>query len=1027
MKFLTTLISFVSVLLSAVILFAVAAPTITSFDADGFLTRLSAAGIDTECDIIFTVSKGGSINMESGIYPVGQQLDLVATPEEDYLFSGWYDEKHTLLSLNPSFSFTAEEDRHMYVSFSPVPEKTEVSYETKDELRDCNQNFQITVSCDQANAIEYIKENLVIADNFYASADLTDEQKELVSNVLNMDFTVTENEDGTYTVSADVPYEKGSTYTASLSGEEEAITIVGAEESNSLTFTIEEEEHETITYRTDILHLTPDQILSFSGDDSQPGITLASLSPFEGYENGGVGATVRIDEDEADDRDTMYGKVTEIREQGDVWLVSLTAPDLDSIFNELDVYGNATINLENDTNLQISDEALAQIEQQFLASEGFQTYLAATYLGARSYLEENGYDVSSMGLSRVIDMLQIQTDVKISGDTVTFYITASLNAGVADDTVLFLAFDYTESARFSFVRNIEMKKRLGAPYGIQTFDVNVTTHETKTFTLRGGLRFGEGNESPEQLATDRVIEQKALEAMGNEAALRDSISSIQEFFRQKNWTADSNVKTIQLGSLYCTAGIFSLNIDLSCEVGFDLNALISYTNSSVTTTTNGYRMNANGNIEHYSSQRCSSSADHIYLMGNAGTRTGLSMEFYISLIGFNNWLCLDISGTVGVYTEAAGILGIAQADRQSTGVAAGYVELGFYGSFSGFYKFFTESDPVAVSFWNTEMTLARYGFTDAYVMLSYQSDKEAKVLDVTAKETDLGNCGIYNVITYSAEDQRVDTATLQEALNGYSIKLSLKDGKYVSIQDGKLVVNEDAPAVFQDELTIEVVGDSKRWSSLATSESYICYAKPIKVSIHYHNDGYVDSTYEARFRNLYKSYNESNAALLQSAFTDYMQNLFEGAEEENVFVLIIEAYAENLFDHLSALKSQEDSYGTQEALFIQYEPDAFEALYGYVSGILQAGGDYRPTEASITNMLDCVALSPCIMATLSDVTSQIGGSASALVTEFHNMPAEVQEVVTTTLQNYYRQDTASADAKLVCSQIAGLLEISLAG
>ncbi len=1028
MKFLKNLVSFVSILLSAVILFAVAAPTISSFDEDAFLTRLSAAGIDTECDIIFTVSKGGSINMESGIYPTGQQLDLVATPKENYLFSGWYDENHTLLSLSPSFSFTVEADRRLYADFSPIPSKSEVGYETPNELLDCNESFQFIIACNEENALDYIRNNLVISDSFYNNVDLTDEEKALISDQLDIDFTVTENEDGTYTVTANEPYEQGATYTASLSEEGDGISFAGMEENGELTFTIEEENHATVVYKTGILHLLPGELLSIAPEGAEIGFRIASLDCFDEYENGGVGATVRIDEDETDDLDTLYGEVVAIRQETDGWFVSLTAPSLENIFEELDIYQSGAIDLENDTDLEITDEMIAEIGQQFLANEQVQSYLAASYIGIYDYMEENGYDVSSMSLKKLIEMIKVEPSMALNGDTLSFEIKATMNVEVAPLIYYYVSIEFAESVRLSVKANIEMKQAKvfawTVTYGINTFDISLTTHETQRLGWEAGLRGDLGDGSSVGLNVQSEIELKIADSFKDVERLNENINSIKKVFAENGWSGSDNEKMITLPSIRWYLGLISFNADLSFSFEFDLNASISYTAITTVSNTTGFRMGADGNIRQYSTRNCQSSAENLYLHGKAGIRTCLQTRSYISLIGFSSWLQLGFETEFGTYAEAAGIIGLTWTGASSTGVAAGYWECGLYGSTNGFYKFFFAGD--SVTFWQGEHILGRYGFTDAYTMLAYQSGQTSKHLDITEKRTDLDAQGIYGVITYSASQQNAGTVSLQKETNGYQVSLSLKEGTYLTIEDGHLVVKPNAPAVFDDELTIQVMGENTAWGPLTTTQRYVSYAKPITVAIHYHGDGYVDNTTEAKFRNIYQSHNASNAKVLQDVFQDYLLDLYEGNEAaEHFYLLAIEAYTGNLFACIDEMKAKEDENHTQETLFVETESEAFLALYGYLDGILRQGGDYRPTEQEISSMIDCIAVSQSCMNTLDDVAQELGNGSAVFAEEFGNMPTEVQELVADTLCSYYATAPTGSNGKLACEQIAYLLAIPL--
>lgn len=70
--------------------------------------------------IVFNVDAGGSINRESGIYIVDYKLSVEASPNPGYEFKGWYDGEE-LLSLDPVYMFTVEDDITIDVKFEKIP------------------------------------------------------------------------------------------------------------------------------------------------------------------------------------------------------------------------------------------------------------------------------------------------------------------------------------------------------------------------------------------------------------------------------------------------------------------------------------------------------------------------------------------------------------------------------------------------------------------------------------------------------------------------------------------------------------------------------------------------------------------------------------------------------------------------------------------------------------------------------------------------------------------------------------------
>jgi hypothetical protein len=71
-----------------------------------------------EYDITLSTSpEDGGIVSGGGTFKHGQEVTVVATPNEDYKFNSWTDSEDNTVFTNPTYTFTATEDKHLVANF----------------------------------------------------------------------------------------------------------------------------------------------------------------------------------------------------------------------------------------------------------------------------------------------------------------------------------------------------------------------------------------------------------------------------------------------------------------------------------------------------------------------------------------------------------------------------------------------------------------------------------------------------------------------------------------------------------------------------------------------------------------------------------------------------------------------------------------------------------------------------------------------------------------------------------------------
>ena len=157
-----------------------------------------------------SVSEGGRVTGAEPDYVGGTLINLLAVPDEGYLFAGWYTAEDTYLTTAKTYSFAIEADTVLKAEFVPRPQDMNALYESYQELFNCSQNFSFSVFCDREDAAEYLANNLTIND----VALLGTEYEEFGA----VGFTVEQVGDTNEfrIVVADDTYQPGATYTATL-------------------------------------------------------------------------------------------------------------------------------------------------------------------------------------------------------------------------------------------------------------------------------------------------------------------------------------------------------------------------------------------------------------------------------------------------------------------------------------------------------------------------------------------------------------------------------------------------------------------------------------------------------------------------------------------------------------------------------------------------------------------------------------------------------------------------------------------
>lgn len=68
-----------------------------------------------------TAGNGGRVNTAGGEYPAGEEVSLSATPDDGYVFNGWFDAHGSYLSISPDYTVTVVKNTRVQAAFAKAP------------------------------------------------------------------------------------------------------------------------------------------------------------------------------------------------------------------------------------------------------------------------------------------------------------------------------------------------------------------------------------------------------------------------------------------------------------------------------------------------------------------------------------------------------------------------------------------------------------------------------------------------------------------------------------------------------------------------------------------------------------------------------------------------------------------------------------------------------------------------------------------------------------------------------------------
>lgn len=479
---------------------------------------------------------GGTSNITYKEFNSGDKVVLTATPETDYRVRGWYSKEGMLLSKEKTYSFIIWENTTINLEFVEkivIDASSQASDST--EVSGVNDDFVILVECHEKNAIEYIRENLHIYDEYF----LDENNKVEVGYENDAIIELGEIEDlnnNMYGVHPARDYEKGGAYVIVSEGnitvykkgsvEYNKTSANGIANMNStnisnfkgeggdFTFVIGNYEHQNYELAQDVKIIATQEnkdknydniLLEIIGkgynttynDEKIIGGFTCDQKTRENLAEGDCvifGGNVYSYADFASDQiteETVFGKIASINTLGTnnypIYFVEvkLTEEPTD-FFSVMDVYTNEDVIVEKEDIIENAEEQLVDLLYQ---NEEFITFISAVHQSDKIYNElGRDYIFSDLDLKFNINDWVIVPNFEFEGEYLKVTVTGT-NRKQLDHTVVGSLQGYTyRTITFTLIQRLKFdvdfkwiySKSLGIKKGV---DVRLNTSASAEFSF----------------------------------------------------------------------------------------------------------------------------------------------------------------------------------------------------------------------------------------------------------------------------------------------------------------------------------------------------------------------------------------------------------------------------------------------------------------------------------------------------------------------------------------------------------------
>ena len=741
-------------------------------------------------------------------------------------------------------------DAILYSSYNEVEEE-------HDYLSDVEQTFTFDIVTEFDE--EFIKENLIILNYYFYHSQYED------SPEARMEFSVTAKGNNVYTITANSNYEYDTTYIAILENEMAFVDHPGIE---LIYKVIEDPNHENdYEYREGIvfLHALEQQYggyypykLVTSDNGGQLYLIVNKIDELYRGQTICLGEISSM-EDVATAKECYFGVITQISRLADgTWMLSLDEPDLQDIFDKLDISYDKEIDFDIDAfNIE---QLEADIIDSLYSNDEFVKFLSALNVSADKYFESNGYHAVELSNTRsFMENVTLDPSISFNGSTVHSKIRGAVNIPILNDkneTVGNFSVSFEVAMDSRFVLDVSYKiKTAWSGIKLNNFDIEVTQTDTVSFTFDiaielysaletkyvVNLETGELHRSCcihvtnaadpsifEDMPADRVHQATSYCELCKPMGATDEEDIFESYYADtlncSDWkqvaediksmanssgsSANEGKKGITLGSVEIPLyGPVVAKLELALVMSMDIEAVMRYNYTFEKIYTYGMSLGSD-NILHPQmpkSNNTSITNNNLSLMGKARVEAGLLVDMGVIIKGLEKWFNAGVSAEVGAYSELNGILDI------TNNYVGAYLETGAYLKLDMYYKVVSTSGGKDLA--AKEWPLLHMGFENVYY-----------AYDAYVESVNLGACNKapLDIQTAFLKVKYFNLKTMQEGTDvlslyersKYRVTLQLESGEYCYISGGKIYVRANVPDYFEDKLIIKVTADNE-WNNLS--------------------------------------------------------------------------------------------------------------------------------------------------------------------------------------------------------------------
>ena len=705
----------------------------------------------------------------------------------------------------------------------------------------------------------YIREHLFLIDSYFNTEDYKDHPETIIV------YTLTQKGDGIWTVSLDSPYEYDTTYIAELEGELKFAEFM----SKKLYFTVmEDPNHENdygysegIIFLKDFADKLPDELggdypysLGWYESGSKLYLVIGSI---DGIKMGNIICIGDVSsvEEITSSTECYFGVVENINKlQDGSYMITLGEPELQQIFNSLDIAYNEEIIFENQsTDVAKIEEALIA---ELYADAEFVKFLSTLNVSVNNYVENLGYATELADVHYFMERISLVPEVSFSQNTMNAKINGSINIPIEDkneNEIGYFVITFAVEINSKFEIDVSYKIKGWGGVKLDRFDVSIKQTDTISFDFNvsidmddedleftyvknknsglihnsecvhvvnaaSGAEFEEitPEEVKETLLNNGYYQCSQCRPTGEDSASEEAFKKYYiDTLHYSDWSKvaeeigkwmevanDSNRNSVGIGLINIEipiCGPIFVDLGLDLVLAFDIKAALDYNYSYEQVNIYGMRLNGDG-VERYVQREGSNVlVNDFSLLGSAEIRTGLLVDVNVNISGLEKWLHAGLSANVGAYATISGILNVTENNY-----TAAYFESGAYLDVNAYYKVIKSSDEINLGSFKWKVN--SYGYDKVYY--TYQNYLDSLTVigsyDIAAND-------LLRVEYLDLKTMKVKVGELAPYGNdAYTVKYKFSnvnedpEKPYIYIENGIIKVSLTAPENFHATLVITV-------------------------------------------------------------------------------------------------------------------------------------------------------------------------------------------------------------------------------